>query len=715
MKEMLTFFSNSIFFLSQKKTIIRSLIDRVASDYVRLLKYGDSLYRCKELKRAAFGKGFFLRFEVFFLREQRKRNRHKKTHSFLLSNSLRLKNTGRMCTIMKRQSPSLAYLEQVRQHMSRLPSIDPAGRTLLVCGYPNVGKSSFVNRVTRADVDVQPYAFTTKSLLVGHADHRYLRWQVLDTPGILDRPLEERNTIEMQAVTALAHLRAAVLFVFDASGACGYTLEQQSKLFHSIKPLFSGKPLLVVANKVDVAPLEDLSSEDRETLDEMVREAARVSSGGASSVLAGGLAGAAAAVGADAPSTPSNGSNALAVAANITNDASAPAPHPLLTMSTLTEQGVAAVKAAACDALLAARVEAKLQGRRLPAVAHRLHVAQPSTPRKTSSSRPPVIPASVVAAREAEEAAAAAARSSGVGSARAAAAAARAAAAAAAPRRLTERDAQEAAGGAGAYSADLRKQYRLAVDGWRHDVVPEIWDGKNIADFVDADVEARLAALEAEEEEEAVKFEKEQEASRAAAAATALSPEEAETLDAIKERRKELVAAHRRAKAAANNSAAHPRNRAAAGGSSRAKTAEEMSRGLAKTGLDASAAVSRARERSQSRVGRKRERSLSVAASKRKGGDGMDVDGDDQQPKKRIHSSKSRSMSRGRSLSTAAPRAGSGLRDAAQANRATREADRAQRAAGKQARKGEGDRTIVNLMPKHLFSGKRGKGKTDRR
>ena len=53
--------------------------------------------------------------------------------------------------------------------------------------------------VTRADVDVQPYAFTTKSLFVGHMDYRYLRWQVIDTPGILDRPLEERNTIEMQA------------------------------------------------------------------------------------------------------------------------------------------------------------------------------------------------------------------------------------------------------------------------------------------------------------------------------------------------------------------------------------------------------------------------------------------------------------------------------------------------------------------------------------
>jgi nucleolar GTP-binding protein len=106
---------------------------------------------------------------------------------------------GRMCTLMKRQTPSLAYLEQVRQHMSRLPSIDPHTRTLLVCGYPNVGKSSFVNAVSRADVEVQPYAFTTKSLYIGHVDYKYMRWQVIDTPGILDRPLEERNTIEMQA------------------------------------------------------------------------------------------------------------------------------------------------------------------------------------------------------------------------------------------------------------------------------------------------------------------------------------------------------------------------------------------------------------------------------------------------------------------------------------------------------------------------------------
>lgn len=128
---------------------------------------------------------------------------------------------------MRRQKDPLAYLEQVRQHISRLPSIDPNTRTLLVCGYPNVGKSSFVNKVTRADVDVQPYAFTTKSLFVGHLDYKYLRWQVIDTPGVLDHPLEEMNTIEMQSITALAHLRSAVLYFMDLSEQCGFTVEAQ--------------------------------------------------------------------------------------------------------------------------------------------------------------------------------------------------------------------------------------------------------------------------------------------------------------------------------------------------------------------------------------------------------------------------------------------------------------------------------------------------------
>lgn len=65
--------------------------------------------------------------------------------------------------------------------------------------------------------------------------------KIIDTPGLLDHSLEERNIIEMQAVTALAHLRAAVLYIMDPSEMCGYSLQDQINLFENIRPLFANK------------------------------------------------------------------------------------------------------------------------------------------------------------------------------------------------------------------------------------------------------------------------------------------------------------------------------------------------------------------------------------------------------------------------------------------------------------------------------------------
>ena len=65
--------------------------------------------------------------------------------------------------------------------------------------------------------------------------------QVIDTPGLLDRPFDEMNTIELQAITALAHIRAAIIFFLDASELCDMEVEKQLKIFESIKPLFANK------------------------------------------------------------------------------------------------------------------------------------------------------------------------------------------------------------------------------------------------------------------------------------------------------------------------------------------------------------------------------------------------------------------------------------------------------------------------------------------
>ena len=41
---------------------------------------------------------------------------------------------GRMMTMVKKLNSSLNYLEEVRKHLARMPSINPFERTLLITG-----------------------------------------------------------------------------------------------------------------------------------------------------------------------------------------------------------------------------------------------------------------------------------------------------------------------------------------------------------------------------------------------------------------------------------------------------------------------------------------------------------------------------------------------------------------------------------------------------
>lgn len=87
-------------------------------------------------------------------------------------------------------------------------------------------------------------------IFAGHTDYKNLRWQVIDTPGVLDRELDRCSTIEMTAITVLSHLPASVIYIMDPSELCGFSIEEQVHLFKTLEPLMTNKPVLVVANKV---------------------------------------------------------------------------------------------------------------------------------------------------------------------------------------------------------------------------------------------------------------------------------------------------------------------------------------------------------------------------------------------------------------------------------------------------------------------------------
>eukprot|EP00961_Rhodomonas_salina_P128631 1733185-Rhodomonas_salina.1 len=117
-----------------------------------------------------------------------------------------------------------------------------------------------MDKVTAATA-AQPYAFSSMSLVVGQCDHKYMRWQVINTPGILDRSLNDRSAMEKQAITALQHIQAAVLFFIDGSERCGSTIAQQVELFQSLAPLFLNKPILLVLN--NLGSLDECSPEQQ--------------------------------------------------------------------------------------------------------------------------------------------------------------------------------------------------------------------------------------------------------------------------------------------------------------------------------------------------------------------------------------------------------------------------------------------------------------------
>ncbi|RQM07941.1 hypothetical protein DH86_00000820, partial [Scytalidium sp. 3C] len=526
----------------------KHLIEIVSRDYVRLLKYAQSLFQCKQLKRAAL---------------------------------------GRMATICRRLKDPLLYLDQVRQHLGRLPSIDPNTRTLLICGYPNVGKSSFLRSITRADVDVQPYAFTTKSLFVGHFDYKYLRFQAIDTPGILDHPLEEMNTIEMQSITAIAHLRSAILYFMDLS--------------EHIKPLFANKLVFIVINKIDVVRPEDLDEETQAKLQALLK----------------------------------------------------PGDVELLQLSCNTSEGVQDVKNAACERLIADRVAQKLKtgtnssgnvSGRLGDVLSRIHVARPMD----GVTLEPFIPEAVKTLKKYDKNDP--------------------------ERRKLARDIEEEEGGAGVYNVDLKDKYLLENDDWKHDKIPEIFDGKNVYDFIDPDIESKLAALEEEEEKlEAEGYYDSDE-----------SLEDAEEADIrfkaelIREKR-QLIRNEAKMKKSLKNRAVIPRP-------ATKKTLSDMEEHLDSLGYDTTSLATRARSQSRGR---------SVARSRTGTEDVMDLDSP-------MDEARLRAKSRARSQSN---RRDDGITNEAARSKAERAQKLSQRKMNRMARQGEADRHVTAAMPKHLRHG----------
>lgn len=231
------------------------------------------------------------------------------------------------------------------------------------------------------------------------------------------------------------------------------------------------------------------------------------------------------------------------------------------------------------------------------------------------------------------------------------------------------------------FSIDWRKDYLLADESWKYHTIPEIMDGKNIADYVDEDILEKLDLLEKEESE---RLTLEENLLDMSDDNLELNQEEKAILHEIHTRKIKRRKAHSQEKG--KNTPIVPQK------FSTTKETNAMEKHLSDIGLDPTAAVSRARKRSRSESrgrsqSQERGRALSVDRSR----------------------SKSRAPTRSKTPHE------EGFKNKKQKVQAEQKKRRGEKLRNRQARQGEADRHIPTKMPKHLFAGKRGSGKTDRR
>ncbi len=159
-----------------------------------------------------------------------------------LSGQTRNEFYGRLKSIIKDIDKSLKIIKDGYKIIATVPQMKELP-TILLIGLPNVGKSTLIKNITGSNVEIKDYPFTTKQLQVGYLNYKYLDFQFVDSPGLLDRPEEKQNEIEAKTIIALKYLANSVIYIVSVDE----NLKSQKNL---MKRYMTEKPFILVFNKI---------------------------------------------------------------------------------------------------------------------------------------------------------------------------------------------------------------------------------------------------------------------------------------------------------------------------------------------------------------------------------------------------------------------------------------------------------------------------------
>ena len=172
-----------------------------------------------------------------------KKAKTQQTIGFLMKKYL-----GKVNSLFRKNKDIFETLDEARKFMNKLPKFENI-YTVAIGGFPNVGKSTLMQKLTNSNVEIQNYPFTTKGLMFGYINQGNTKSiQLIDTPGLLGR--EKQNPIEKRAQLILSEHSDVIVFVLDLTQTCGYSIKNQVKLLKQTRDL--QKPMAIYLSKTDI-------------------------------------------------------------------------------------------------------------------------------------------------------------------------------------------------------------------------------------------------------------------------------------------------------------------------------------------------------------------------------------------------------------------------------------------------------------------------------
>ena len=165
---------------------------------------------------------------------------------------------GRISSVVKQIKEAFKVLDEARKILRQFPNVKTSLPTVAIVGFPNIGKTTLLFKLTGSKPDIQEYAFTTKNINIAYLKKEKKKIQFLDTPGTLNR--EKNNRIEQQAYLALKHVTDIIIYIFDITEP--YPLKDQKLLLEKTKEF--KKPIILYLSKTDLLKPEQIEAFQKE-------------------------------------------------------------------------------------------------------------------------------------------------------------------------------------------------------------------------------------------------------------------------------------------------------------------------------------------------------------------------------------------------------------------------------------------------------------------